>query len=265
VGEVAALHPRLSPYGYWTDYALAPRLVVLSGAGLSVESGLSLYRAAEGLWESHNVHQVCHIATWKANADLVHRFYTARRQDVARAQPHAGHRALAALEQEGAVLVTQNIDDLLERAGAQHVLHLHGRAQDIQCTACGAVWAIGMDQPWDPAEDRCPQCSSRRGVKPGVVFFGEQAPLYRALQNLVYGLRPQDVLLTVGTSGEVVNVLDRFGGAEGEKWLANREPQPSLPTAAFARTWYAPITESIEAIVAAWRAHEAQWAASRRP
>lgn len=249
------LHPLLDELGRWVDDGSAPRLVVLSGSGLSVESGLSLYRAAEGLWEEHDVNQVCNIGTWKANAALVHAFYDARRAQSVNATPNAGHRLLVDLENEGAVLVTQNVDTLLEQAGAKHVLHLHGAINEMLCTACGHRWSVPMDAIWDPKTDRCVQarCRSRTAVKPGVVFFGESAPNYYPWQRMVMGLREQDVLLTVGTSGEVVNPLHL--GGEHQQWLANLERQAWLPHAAFQRTWYAPITQSVEAIRQAWAKH----------
>lgn len=249
------LHPLLDEFGHWVDESPRPRLVVMSGSGLSVESGLSLYRAAEGLWEEHDVNQVCNIGTWKANAALVHAFYDARRAQSINATPNAGHQLLVDLENEGAVLVTQNVDTLLEQAGAQHVLHLHGAINEMLCTACGHRWTIPMDATWDLKRDRCAlrRCQSRTAVKPGVVFFGENAPNYLPWQRMAMGLREQDVLLTVGTSGEVVNPL--YVGAKSQQWLANLKRQPRLPHAAFQRTWYAPITRSVEAIREAWTKH----------
>lgn len=259
------LHPRLTEHGYWNDRDPSPRLVVVSGAGLSVESGLSLYRADQGLWENHDVNQVCHISTWKANFELVHRFYNTRRAEGAQAQPNHGHAVLAALEHEGAtVLITQNVDTLLEQAGAQHVLHLHGRADRMHCVACGHRWFIALTDAWSPEADRCPSCNSRRGVKPGVVFFGEAAPMYGPLRNVLFGLREQDVVLTLGTSGQVVNPVQLTRGVPCQKWLANLDPSNDLPEDRFHRVWYAPITESIDAIAQAWHEHRTAWENAQR-
>lgn len=252
----AWVHPRADALGRWTDRSPAPRLVVLSGAGLSVESGLSLYRADQGLWENHDVGQVCNIRTWKDNAALVHAFYDDRRADTVRATPNLGHQLMVDLETAGAVLVTQNVDLLMEAAGAQHVLHLHGRIDTMQCTACGHSWTVPLKTRWDPQVDRCPRCESRRGVKPGVVFFGEHAPHYMIWRRLMADLRPQDVVLMVGSSGEVINVLDHPG--THQRWLANLAPLPHLPDAKFQQRWYAPITQSAAAILDAWETHQDQ-------
>jgi len=247
--------PALTEMGRWKDPAGPPRLVVLSGAGLSVESGLSLFRDTHGLWATYDVNQVCNIRTWKANITQVHAFFNAYRGLVHVANPHRGHQALAELEHQGAVLLTQNVDNLLERAGARHVIHLHGRSEDIQCTGCGSAWSITTTGAWDPATDRCKVCGSE-AVKPGVVFFHEQAPMYALMDHLMSGLRSQDVVLVLGTSGEVVNLPQSYPGCRAQRWLANLEPRADLPEGWFDRTWYAPITQSIDAIVAAWLSHQ---------
>lgn len=245
------LHPPLTEHGHWRDPSSpVPRLVVLSGSGLSVESGMSLYRASEGLWENHDVNQVCNIRTWRANAPVVHQFYNTLRAKSARATPHAGHRLLVDLETEGAVLVTQNVDTLLEQAGAHHVLHLHGTLDRMLCTACSHRWTVPKTTEWVWEADPCPVCNSRQDVKPDVVFFGEQAPGYNPWRNLLSELRPQDVLLTIGSSGEVVNPLSM--GGPNQQWLANLNASPALPDYAFQKIWYAPITQSSKEIASTW-------------
>jgi NAD-dependent deacetylase len=228
--DIALTHPRLTASGRWKE-AGAPRLVVLSGAGLSVESGLSLYRSKDGLWENHAIAEVCSWYTWKDNAEKVHGFYTFLREKGKDAVPHRGHEALAKLEAMGAVLVTQNVDTLLESAGARHVLHLHGRIDQMRCTACGLAFALtevhADGHGWNVSQDRCPGCQSRRGVKPGVVFFGEKAPLYAPFQRMVHDLRPQDTLAVVGTSGEVIDLPALFPGLQARKMLF--DPRPPTP------------------------------------
>ena len=183
-----------------------PKLVVFTGAGLSAESGIPTFRVGvDALWEGHSVEEVCYISTWKQNRAAVHQFYNARRTASAGAEPNAAHRALAAWQRRwGAELITQNVDDLLERAGAEDVVHLHGRIGHMLCTACGHRWHIG-NRDWNWETERCPKCSSIKGVKPDVVFFGEEAPLYARLNKVVEDLGAGDVALVMGTSCDVVH------------------------------------------------------------
>lgn len=180
------------------------RLVVFTGAGLSADSGIPTFRDADGLWEKHNINDVCNILTWKMKRDVVHRFYSERRKAMADATPNAAHAQIAAWQRRYATtIITQNVDDLLERAGCTSVIHVHGRLWEMQCLACGHVWTVRA--AWT-ADDRCPRCSSRKGVKPNVVFFNEQAPLYRAMFKTFKEAGPDDVLVVIGTSGEVLPI-----------------------------------------------------------
>jgi len=190
--------PRPDPHG-------PPRLLILSGAGLSAPSGVATFRAADGLWAGHDIRVVCHADTWKQNHDTVHAFYNARRIELARVDPNPAHARLAAWEAHpGTVHLTQNIDDLAERAGGDP-LHLHGFLLDLRCVACGHEWRIGY-VAWDAATGRCPHCASRRGVRPAVVFFGDPAPGYTDLHRQLDSLRECDALLCVGTSGKVLPI-----------------------------------------------------------
>ncbi len=110
------------------------------------------------------------------------------------------------------------MDDLLERAGCQDVVHLHGSLTRMRCTACGHAWDVGH-APWDHASDRCPpeRCRSLRGVKPDVVFFGEESPLYRLLHAEIRGLRAEDVVLVVGTNCGVIPFHHILRGRPGHK------------------------------------------------
>jgi NAD-dependent deacetylase len=183
-----------------------PHLVVFTGAGLSAESGLPTFRGGDGLWEGHHIDQVCNQLTWKRNAAAVHRFYNDRRAAAARAAPNRAHRLLAAWQDRyRCTLITQNVDDLLERAGAGDVMHVHGRLTRMRCEACGTAWEIGA-AAWDPETGRCPKCASRRAVRPDVIFFHERAPLYPQMWRVLAGLRPRDVLVVIGTDGAVIPI-----------------------------------------------------------
>jgi NAD-dependent deacetylase len=222
-----------------------PQLVILSGAGLSAESGLKTFRDADGLWDGADVKVVCNFENWRRNHQLVHRFYSERRAAAAHVSPNGAHLAIARWQGRWPVhVLTQNIDGLLEAAGCTDVLHLHGRLIDMECHACGHRWEHGL-RPWNPVSDRCPACGSQAEVKPGVVFFGEPAPAYARLFAVLESLRKKDVLLVIGTSGYVLPVA-QFGYMNpGIGILNNLERSIHIPDAAFDHAFYRPATEAV--------------------
>lgn len=152
------------------------KLIVFSGAGLSAESGLSTFRSVNGLWSKHAIEQVCDLTTWEANYEAVHSFHNARRAEVGVAMPNDAHRFVAEWQRRyKTIILTQNVDNLLERAGCTDVIHLHGHVQEMICMECQNVWNIGY-RPWE-TNDRCPLCGSVGHVKPNVVFFNEFPPI----------------------------------------------------------------------------------------
>ena len=174
-------------------------IVILTGAGISAESGLRTFRADDGLWEDHPVQQVATPEGFRRDPDLVQRFYDERRADVLAAQPNAAHLALGRLEREFSgelLIVTQNIDDLHERGGAGRVLHMHGEALRVWCTSCDTrlPWA-GTLRDTPP----CPACGQAQ-LRPDIVWFGEMPygmdAIYRALAKA-------DLFVSIGTSGAV--------------------------------------------------------------
>lgn len=219
------------------------RLVVFTGAGLSADSGISTFRDSNGLWEKNNIDEVCNYRTWRSNYDLVHRFYNARRKQLGEVKPNAAHYMIARLQQRYPMtsIITQNIDDLLERAGVRDVMHVHGFLREMRCEACGHVWDIGYRE-WTQ-DDACPRerggsvCGCRRAVKPNVVFFNEAAPLYHAMYDTLLGLRRGDVLLVIGTSGQVIDIGAIASETEATTILSN------LETAQAPWTPYSPIIQ----------------------
>lgn len=177
-------------------------IVILTGAGISAESGLATFRGAGGLWEGHRVEQVATPDAFRRDPALVHRFYNARRRQLLHAgiEPNAAHRALARLEAEwpGEVLVvTQNIDDLHERAGSRRLLHMHGQLCRVRCLACGDErhWVEDVEPG-----TACPACASCGTLRPAIVWFGE-IPL--GMERIVAALATCDLFVSIGTSGQV--------------------------------------------------------------
>jgi NAD-dependent deacetylase len=202
------------------------RLILFTGAGLSVESGVPLYRGGSGLWDNYRLDQVCNMLTWKSNFNLVHEFYNKRRAELTTVQPNLMHQAIAGWSKlYETVSLTQNVDDLLERAGCEDVIHVHGRLTEMRCTACGGVFDVGYSA-WDPTVDTCrnpnrPDCVCRKGIKPNVVFFNETAPEYARLFSTLGSLTDSDVVVVIGTSGQVLPIDQYLSGAKGYKVLVN--------------------------------------------
>jgi NAD-dependent deacetylase len=177
----------------------ARNIVILTGAGISAESGLRTFRAEDGLWEDHRVEDVATPEAFRRNPELVQRFYDERRVNILAAQPNPAHAALARLDREWPgelLIVTQNIDDLHERAGAARVLHMHGEGLSAWCTACDARhrWegTLGDDPP-------CPACG-KAALRPDIVWFGEMP--YR-MDEIFAALARADLFVSIGTSGAV--------------------------------------------------------------
>jgi NAD-dependent deacetylase len=175
------------------------RLFVLSGAGISAESGLATFRGSGGLWNGYRVEQVATPEAWLADPELVWRFYSMRRRDALAAQPNAAHLALAAIEHrlgDRFYLCTQNVDDLHERSGSHRVHHMHGTLFQSRCVRCNIPFAD--DATYETVLPTCRKCGAP--VRPHIVWFGEipldMEGIYRELERATH-------LLVVGTSGSV--------------------------------------------------------------
>src|SRR3954447_15623245 len=174
-------------------------VAVLTGAGVSAESGVPTFRSADGLWEGHRVEDVATPEAFEHQPAVVHRFYDARRAALAEVEPNAAHRALARLEAavgDDLLVVTQNVDDLHERGGSTRLVHMHGRLRAARCVACGSrvEWhgQLGHLPP-------CPACGAR-ALRPDVVWFGEMP--YDL--DVIFGALDQaELFVSIGTSGAV--------------------------------------------------------------
>lgn len=178
---------------------LIRNIVILTGAGISAESGLATFRGPGGLWEGHRVEDVCTPEALAANPDLVHRFYDARRAALATVAPNAAHVALARLDAAWSgdlLIVTQNVDDLHERAGARRLIHMHGELTSALCASCGERRSWTDDLPPGTA---CPACGAP-ALRPDIVFFGEMP---YEMARIEEALAAADLFVSIGTSGAV--------------------------------------------------------------
>ena len=173
-----------------------PRLVISSGAGISAESGISTFRDAGGLWENYPVMDVASATGFRKNPELVHKFYNARRKDLLTKQPNAAHKALVDLEKDYDVyVITQNVDDLHERAGSKHVLHLHGELMKIR-----SVSNPDYTETLDIEHlETTPATRGKNGdlMRPHIVFFEEPVPNIEKAMELV---QEADIFVVIGTS-----------------------------------------------------------------
>ena len=230
-------------------------IVILTGAGISAESGLGTFRDTDGLWTKYDLDEVATPQGFARNPPFVHEFYNARRQNLLDAQPNAGHAALTRLERESGAavtVVTQNVDNLHEQAGSQNIIHMHGELLKVRCIEANHVLAwtdeLNVDTP-------CPQCgepsspSSPLGnLRPNVVWFGE----FPMEMDRIYGeLESCDLFLSIGTSG---NVYPAAGFVEeirsrGRAHTAELNLEPSEGESKFAEKIYGPATEVVPAYV----------------
>lgn len=193
------------------------KVVVLSGAGMSAESGLKTFRDTDGLWEGYDIEDVATARAWKKNPHLVLEFYNMRRRNVRDAQPNAGHTGLAALEEYFDVsIITQNIDDLHERAGSTHVLHLHGEIFKMRSERNDQmILDVQGDIRWG---DKAPDGAQ---LRPHIVWFEEPVPMMETAVPLVMAA---DIFVVVGTSLAVYPAagLIHFAPHDIEKYIIDK-------------------------------------------
>ncbi|SFS11084.1 NAD-dependent deacylase [Sphingomonas jatrophae] len=191
-------------------------IVILTGAGISAESGVPTFRGPGGLWEGHRVEDVCTPEALAADEPLVQRFYDARRAALNAVTPNPAHEALARLDAAwpgDLLIVTQNVDDLHERAGARRLLHMHGELRSALCRACGE--RSSFDRADMAAAPPCPRCNAR-ALRPDIVFFGEMP---YGMEQIEAALEQADLFASIGTSGAVypaagfVQLASAYGAA----------------------------------------------------
>ncbi|WP_319545107.1 NAD-dependent deacylase [Ruegeria conchae] len=218
------------------------KIVILTGAGISAESGLGTFRDEGGLWAQHRIEDVATPEGFARNPALVHGFYNARRVQAAKAQPNAAHRALAQLQKRWpgeVVIVTQNVDSLHEAGGAARVLHIHGTLAGALCGVCGHRWT---SPPEMEVHEPCPACFQPT-ARPDVVWFGE-IPYF--MDEIYDHLAEAALFASIGTSGQVYPAAGfaqeaRAGGAR----TIELNLEPSAGASVFDETHLGPATEVI--------------------
>jgi NAD-dependent deacetylase len=227
-------------------------IVILTGAGISVESGLPAFRTVNGQmgWDTGlTVHPLEDVATPEAFARdpvLVHRFYDARRANLGTVEPNAAHRALARLDAEWPgelLIVTQNVDDLHERAGAKRLLHMHGELKSAWCLACDAriAWEDGMGE--GPA---CPECGTAGQLRPDIVWFGEMP---YEMDRIDDALRNADLFVSIGTSG---NVYPAAGFVQTARYVCAKTLEMNLEPSLGSYLFHESRTGPAGVLVPAW-------------
>lgn len=226
-------------------------IVILTGSGISAESGVATFRDKGGVWAKYDYRDVATPEGFAANPDLVHSFYNDRRNALPSVEPNAAHSALAELEKgleaRGGrlTLVTQNVDDLHERAGSENILHMHGELKKAACAHCGDVCDCDGDLSVDL---KCSVCKRNGGMRPYVVWFGEMPRFMEEAMDAILGA---DLFVSIGTSGSVYPAAGFAGEARAAGVQAMElNLEPSENAHVFADSRYGPATKVVPAWVA---------------
>lgn len=241
------LPPEPSPAEHFPFPPLDMRgnIVVLTGAGVSAESGLKTFRDSGGLWENHRIEDVATPQGFERNPALVQRFYNLRRRQLQEVEPNLAHAALAELEkkwQGDFLLVTQNVDDLHERAGSRNVLHMHGELLKVSCLRTMEVFQHGEDIT---ADTLCRCCNRTGTLRPYIVWFGE-IPLY--MDRIYKAISNCDIFLSIGTSGQVYPAAGFVQDAKFHRAMTIECNMESSKNPAFDFGLYGRATEKVYAL-----------------
>lgn len=220
------------------------KVIIFSGAGLSASSGISTFRDSDGLWENYDINKICSAGCLDWNYDETIHFYNLRRNDIQDKLPNNAHKTISNLKSKypnNIEVITQNVDDLLERAGCDDVIHLHGFLPEIRCMRCDNIVDIKYTKQ-DASNSTCNICGTK--MRPNVVFFGEAAPMYDVLYEKLSNC---DMLVVIGTSGNVidVNFLSQFAHIT---ILNNLEASDMINEANFNKIYYEDAISAIEKI-----------------
>ena len=227
------------------------KVVILSGAGISAESGISTFRDSGGLWEQYDIKDICSAGCLDWNYDQTIEFYDKRRLDIKDKLPNKAHIKIKELKEKyptDIAVITQNVDDLFEKAGYKDVLHLHGFLTQIKCMECDYLEDIGYNKLKDKW-DSCLMCHSK--LRPDIVFFGEAAPKYEDMYKELFNC---EFLVIIGTSGNVINpdmLLNSAWRSKDIKYsiLNNLEPSSAINDKLYSKVLYKKASLAIDEIV----------------
>lgn len=222
------------------------KVIIFTGAGVSAQSGISTFRDSDGLWENHDINEICTAGCLSWNREATIAFYDKRREDIADKKPNYAHEQIKYLKEKypkEVAVITQNVDDMFEKALCDDVLHLHGFLREVVCEQCGFIDDIGYEK-LESAHEVCPSCSAL--LRPNIVFFGEAAPRYA---DLYEELQDCEMLVVIGTSGNVINT-DMFLSRQIKlSILNNLERSAAIDDKLYSKVLYKKATLAIDEIV----------------
>jgi len=223
------------------------KVIIFSGAGISAESGISTFRDSVGLWNEYKIEDICSAGCMQKNRDKTIEFYDKRRVELKDKQPNKAHIQIKKLKDkypDDIAIITQNVDNLFEKAGCKDVLHLHGFMTSIYCEGCGYKEDIGYKKQRD-VHNLCPKCKKDM-LRPDVVFFGEQAPMYAKLFKEIDDC---EFLVIIGTSGNVINTDMFLNPKIKHSILNNLEESDAINDKLYSKVLYKKASEAIDEIV----------------
>ena len=223
------------------------KVVVLSGAGISAESGISTFRDSDGLWENHDVKVVCNYDSMQKHEKTTINFYDTLRQNLQSKEPNHAHILLAELKQKypnDISIITQNIDNLFEKAGLKEdeIIHLHGFLPELKCQNCEEIYNISYELSSNFNDGVCKKCEGK--LRPNIVFFGEQAPKYEDFNKELIDC---EMFVVIGTSGNVIGV-NHIASAVEISILNNLEPSTAIQENVFSKVIYDKASVAIDEI-----------------
>ncbi|MEA2099261.1 MAG: Sir2 family NAD-dependent protein deacetylase [Campylobacterota bacterium] len=225
------------------------RVLILSGAGISAESGISTFRDSGGLWDEYDISVICQADSLDKNEALTVEFYDKRRAELETKEPNHAHKVVAELKAKypnDIAVITQNVDNLFEKAGMPHedVIHLHGFMTELRCRdeSCNLTFDVAYKNQENAFNGKCPTCHSK--LRPNIVFFGEAAPMY---EKLYKELDDCELFVVIGTSGNVVNT-DSLTNYVKRSILNNLEPSEAIFDELYSKVLYKPATVAIDEI-----------------